>query len=54
LEILNGVFQGANEFLEVRGPDLLVFATKNERFENTYQKYLRRESSTQEALGYGL
>jgi len=42
------------EFVEVREPDVLVFATKRDELAGIYQTYLRRESSTLENLGYRL
>jgi hypothetical protein len=53
-EILDGVLQAVTEFVEVRQPDLLVFATKKDKLANIYQTYLRRESATLETLGYQL
>ena len=53
-EIFNGVLHAVTEFVEVRQPDLLVFASKNERLANIYQTYLRRESATLDKLGYVL
>jgi len=53
-EIFNGVLQAVTEFVEVRQPDLLVFATKKDKLANIYQTYLRRESATLETLGYQL
>lgn len=52
--IFNGVFQAVREFITVRQPELLVFATKQESLANIYQTYLRRENSTIEKLGYRL
>ena len=51
-EILNGVFQAVEDFLEVREPDLLIFATKHDRLADIYQTYLRKEASTIQKLGY--
>src|SRR6266550_2639435 len=53
-EIFNGVFQAVSEFISVREPELLVFATKKDKLANIYQSYLRRESGTLDALGYKL
>jgi hypothetical protein len=50
--IFNGVFQAVREFLEVRHPELVVFATKREALADIFQTYLRRESPTIERLGY--
>lgn len=52
--IFNGVFQAVREFLEVRQPELVVFATKRESLAEIYQTYLRRERATIERLGYEL
>jgi len=52
--IFNGVFQAVREFVEVREPDTLVFATKRDELAGIYQTYLRRESATLEELGYRL
>jgi hypothetical protein len=53
-EIFNGVFQAVEEFVEVREPDTLVFATKRDKLAGIYQTYLRKESATLERLGYAL
>ena len=52
--IFNGVFQAVREFVGVREPDTLVFATKRDELASIYQTYLRRESATLEELGYQL
>lgn len=52
--IFNGVFQAVREFLEVRQPELVVFATKRNALANIYQVYLRREQAEIERLGYRL
>jgi len=52
--IFNGVFQAVQEFVEVREPDILVFASKREELVGIYQTYLRREAGTLERLGYQL
>jgi hypothetical protein len=52
--IFNGVFQAVREFVEVRQPDALVFATKRDELAGIYQTDLRRESATLEELGYEL
>jgi hypothetical protein len=51
-EIFNGVFQALEEFIDVREPETLVFATKRDRLAGIYQTYLRKESATIERLGY--
>ena len=53
-EIFNGVFQAVEEFIEVREPETLVFATKRDKLAGIYQTYLRKESATLEKLGYKL
>ncbi len=53
-EIFNGVFQAVSEFISVREPDVLVFATKKDKLVNIYQNYLRRESPALQELGYTL
>ena len=53
-EIFNGVFQAVEEFIDVREPEALVFATKRDRLANIYRTYLRKESATLEKLGYRL
>jgi hypothetical protein len=52
--IFNGVFQAVEEFVEVREPETVVFATKRGELAGIYQTYLRRESETLERLGYRL
>ena len=53
-EIFNGVFQAVDEFIGVREPETVVFATKRDRLAAIYQTYLRKESATLERLGYQL
>jgi hypothetical protein len=53
-EIFNGVFQAAEEFINVREPETLVFATKRDKLAGIYRTYLRKESATLEKLGYKL
>jgi hypothetical protein len=52
--VFNGVFQSVEEFVSVREPEMLLFATKREELADIYQTYLRRESATLEKLGYRL
>src|SRR5437870_3467683 len=40
--IFNGVFQAVEEFIRVREPGTLVFATKRDELAGIYQTYLRR------------
>ncbi len=51
-DVFNGVFQAVREFIEVREPETLIFATKTDKLANIYQTYLRREASALEQLGY--
>jgi hypothetical protein len=53
-EIFNGVFQAVEEFIEVREPETVVFATKRDKLAGIYQTYLRKESSKLDKLGYRL
>jgi hypothetical protein len=53
-EIFNGVFQAVEEFIGVREPETVVFATKRDKLAGTYQTYLRKESAALEKLGYTL
>ena len=53
-EIFNGVFQAVSEFVQVRQPEIVVFATKKDRLAKIYQTYLRREAAALEELGYKL
>jgi hypothetical protein len=52
--IFNGAFQAVAEFIEVREPEILVFATKRDELANIYQTYLRKWSARIEKLGYRL
>jgi len=52
--IFNGVFQAVGEFIEVREPETLVFATKRDELAGIYQTYLRKWSARIEELGYRL
>ena len=51
-EVFNGVFQAVREFIEVREPETLTFATKKDKLASIYQTYLRREAIALEQLGY--
>ena len=52
--IFNGVFQAVGEFIAVREPETIVFATKRDELANIYQTYLRKWSARIEELGYRL
>jgi len=47
-------FNPYRQFIEGRGPETLVFATKRDELAGIYRTYLRRESATLEKLGYRL
>ena len=53
-KIFGGVFQAAEEFIGVREPETVVFATKQDGLAGIYQTYLRKESTMLEKLGYKL
>jgi hypothetical protein len=53
-EIFNGVFQAVEEFIVVREPETVVFATKRDKLAGIYQTYLHKESATLLKLGYNL
>jgi hypothetical protein len=52
--IFNSVFQAVAEFIEIREPETLVFATKRDELANIYQTYLCKWSARIEELGYRL
>ena len=52
--IFNGVFQAVREFVDVREPEVVVFAIKREGLASIYETYLRREKVEVERLGYEL
>ncbi len=52
--IFNGVFDAVEEFLAVRAPSLMIFATKREELASIYETYLRRENERIRNLGYEL
>lgn len=52
--VFNGVFQATEEFIAVREPDRLVFATKREQLAHVYELYLKREEERTSRLGYKL
>jgi len=49
--IFNGVFQALEEFIDVREPEEVVFATKRDELAGIHQTYLRKESATLQKLG---
>jgi hypothetical protein len=52
IRVFSGVFQAVREFLEVRQPMTLVFASKEEALGHLYEEYLRRQENPLSALGY--
>jgi hypothetical protein len=52
IRIFSGVFQAVQEFLTIRQPNRLVFASKEEGLGRLYDVYLSRQDSTLRALGY--
>ena len=52
IRIFSGVFQAVREFLEVRQPEKLVFASKEEALGNLYEEYLQRQDTPLRQIGY--
>jgi hypothetical protein len=52
VRILSGVFFAVREFLEVRQPERLAFAAKDESLGNLYETYLSREGTTLHQMRY--
>ena len=52
IRIFSGVFQAVREFLEVRQPSRLVFASKDEALGSLYETYLERQDTELHGLGY--
>ena len=52
IRIFSGVFQAVREFLEVRQPMQLVFASKNEALGELYEAYLKRQGTALQEMGY--
>jgi hypothetical protein len=50
--ILSGVFHAVQEFLEVRQPQELTFASKNEAMGKLYESHLKRNTRVLSDLGY--
>jgi hypothetical protein len=53
-DIFDGVFQAAQEFVQVREPDILVFVSKRPERASIYGQFLRAEEPRLKALGYEL
>ncbi len=52
VRILSGVFQAVREFIEVRQPIRLVFASKQEALGHLYETYMQRQDTELAQLGY--
>lgn len=52
IRIFSGVFQAVEEFLTIRQPERLVFASKEEGLGRLYEAYLFRQDTTLHTLGY--
>ena len=52
IRIFSGVFQAVEEFLTVREPERLVFASKEEGLGRLYEAYLSRQNTALNTLGY--
>ena len=52
--VFSGVFQAVREFLAVREPEALVFATDREELAEIYRTYLENERKAIEGSGYSL
>lgn len=52
IRIFSGLFQAVREFLEVRQPQRLVFASKEEALGHLYEEYLRRQETPLGKIGY--
>jgi hypothetical protein len=52
IRVFSGVFQAVREFLEVRQPEELVFASKEESLGHLYEEYLRRQDTPLGQIGY--
>jgi hypothetical protein len=52
VRILSGVFQSVKEFLEVRQPERLVFASKEDSLVELYDTYLARQGTEPQRMGY--
>jgi len=52
IRIFSGAFQAVREFLEVRQPERLVFASKEEALGHLYEEYLQRQDTSLSQIGY--
>ena len=52
IRVFSGVFQAVREFLEVRQPIRLVFASKEDALGHLYEEYLKRQDTALAQMGY--
>jgi hypothetical protein len=52
IRVFSGVFHSVREFLEVRQPMRLVFASKAQDLGELYDEYLKRQDTTLAQMGY--
>jgi uncharacterized protein YndB with AHSA1/START domain len=52
IRVFSGVFQAVREFLEVRQPERLVFASKEEALGRLYEEYLQGQDTSLRQMGY--
>jgi hypothetical protein len=52
IRVFSGVFQGVREFLEVRQPERLLFASKEEALGHLYEEYMKRQENPLRQIGY--
>jgi hypothetical protein len=52
IRVFSGVFQAFREFLEVRQPNKLVFASKDEALGRLYEEYMKRQENPLRQIGY--
>jgi hypothetical protein len=52
IRVFSGVFQSVREFLEVRQPMTLVFASNAQDLGELYDEYLKRQDTTLAQMGY--
>jgi hypothetical protein len=52
IRLFSGVFQAVTEFLEVRQPMTLLFASEAQDLGELYDEYLKRQDTTLAQMGY--
>ncbi len=50
--VFSGVFEAAHEFLEVRQPERLTFASKEAALGRLYEQYLQKQDAQLRQIGY--